>query len=463
MKTLLTNLKIPVGTNGTRSARILVGNDRILGILSQSESVEADKVEDLAGGLVLPAAIDPHVHFDDPGYTHREDFLTGTRAAAAGGVALVVDMPCTSIPDVTTIENLHRKLGHISSRAIVDFMLWGGISSQCLRRPDWKKQAMELMDSGVAAFKCYMISGMETFGALNTTQLRDVLTWAGSVGIPVGIHAEDPEVIEPLEAWAHQAGRDSPEAYAASRPPRAEVSAMRKLVSLAGTVGARIHVVHLASGEALRILKEAHAEGLPISAETCPHYLLFTRADLSSMGALLKTAPVVKDEFDRDALWGGLGSGDLAYVASDHAAAQYPEEKETGSIWTDYGGIPGVELLLSTLYSEGYRKGKLSLSRLVEVTSSAAADFLGIGTRKGRLAPGYDADLVLIDEEQTRVIRSKNLHNKNRYTPLEGREMKGLIRGTWVRGHRVYRLGENGEEEFARPGSGRWIRRGTTR
>jgi len=458
MRILLKDLRIPAENGSSFPASILIEDGIIIALPSPAENVPADRIEHLGNALVLPAAIDAHVHFDDPGYTHREDFLSGTRAAAAGGVGLVVDMPCTSIPEVTTVENLHKKLQIISPKAVVDFMLWGGLSGQCLERPDWREEAEALAAEGVAAFKCYMISGMESFRALDASGLGDVLAWARSAGIPVGVHAEDPEVI--AKALEKVGKINAVTAYAASRPAACEESALRKLIELNRVHPARLHIVHLAAAPALRLVEEAQREGLPLSAETCPHYLLFTVEDLERMNSLLKTAPVVKSAADREALWNGLDSGSLLYVASDHAAAQYPEEKETGSVWTDYGGIPGVELLLPTLYSEGYRAGRISLSRLVEITSSAPAGFLGLGGRKGKLAPGYDADFAVIDEEDHVTVRAGDLHNRNRYTPLEGRLLEGRVIQTWVRGRRVYRYRRDGRDEFGAPGGGKWIRRG---
>ncbi|MEN8164996.1 MAG: amidohydrolase family protein, partial [Acidobacteriota bacterium] len=248
---------------------------------------------------------------------------------------------------------------------------------------------------------------------------------------------------------------------AAARPAEGEITAARTLRNLCRQTGARIHIVHIASREALDIVTAARSEGLPLSAETCPHYLLFTDADLDRLGALLKTAPVVKSERDREGLWRGLEAGELLFVASDHAAGVWPEEKHTGSIWTDYGGVPGVELLLPTLFSEGVAKGRITLERLVEITNRAPAEFFGVAHRKGRLEPGFDADFSVIDESSAWTVRAEELHNKNRYTPLEGMTLEGRIQETWVRGQRVFARDDT-EQEFALP-SGRFIRRGAER
>ena len=463
MKILLDHLVIPGTGDERRPARLLLENEIIAAVLGASEEATADRYEDLGGALVLPGAIDAHVHFDDPGFTDREDFSTGTRAAAAGGVTTVADMPCTSIPPVTSVEHLEIKRAIVEPKAHIDFMFWGGVSSNVLDEGDPRSRLEGLAAVGVAAIKMYFLSGMESFGDLRPEQARMVLEAAGKLGLPVGVHAEDRGIVEAALEVVRGRGGNGPLDYAEARPAEAEIVAVRTLRDLCAETGARAHVVHVGSCDALAVVAEARREGLPLSAETCPHYLLFTSDDLERLGALLKTAPVVKSARDREGLWRGLASGDLAFVASDHAAGVWPEEKNTGSIWTDYGGIPGVELLVPTLFSEGVGTGRITLQRLVEVTAAAPAEFLGIDHRKGRLAPGFDADLVVIDETVEWRVRAMDLHNKNRYTPLEGRTMRGRVRETWVRGRRVFERKADGTEVFFGPGGGALIRRGERR
>lgn len=461
MRKRLTGLRIPDGGNATREAEILVEGERIAGIISPGEgSGESDwDVIDLAGALVLPGVIDGHVHFDEPGFTHRENFESGSRSAAAGGVTCVVDMPCTSLPPVTSVANLRAKLAAIEPRAIVDFMLWGGVSDNALCEPDWRTNLEGLVDEGVPSVKIYMLSGMDTFRDLSRDQIAETLRSTRDLGVPVGVHAEDREMVRGLEAHIRAEGRDDPLDYAASRPAAVEVSAVETLRDLVRATGAPVHVVHLASGRALDVVTAARNEGLPLSAETCPHFLAFTAADFAAQGSQLKTAPVVKSPADRERLWEGLATGELEFVATDHAAGQWPDEKRTGSIWTDYGGVPGVELSLSYLYSEGVRTGRISLERLTEITASAPARFFGIDERKGRLSEGLDADFAVLAGDETWTVRSEALHNLNRYTPLDGRQLTGRVRATWLRGRVAYERMPDGSEYFADPGSGRRIRR----
>jgi allantoinase len=462
MRTRYFNLRIPREGNETEAVELIVADGRFEEILPAGTETAAGNEQwvDLEGALVLPGAIDGHVHFDDPGFTQREDFSSGTSAAAAGGVTCVVDMPCTSLPPIVSIDALQNKLKIISPKAHVDYMLWGGVSGNAMTDRQWRVHLNDLVDAGVAAIKVYMFSGMDTFRDLTTTEIREVLTQTKKLGIPVGVHAEDRAIVTELTERAKSRGDDSPAAYACARPAAAEASAVLAAIDAARETGARVHIVHLASGEALDAVSAARFEDLPVSAETCPHYLQFTSEDFKKLGSLLKTAPVVKDASDRQRLWQGLASGEIAFVATDHAAGRWPEEKETGSIWTDYGGVPGVELMLPYLYSEGVVAGRITLKRLTELLSSEPARFFGVDHRKGWLRPGCDADFVVFDEETRWKVKADALHNLNRYTPLEGFELTGRVRATYVRGQCAFERRPEGTEFFSPAGTGEWVRRG---
>jgi allantoinase len=364
------------------------------------------------------------------------------------------------MPPVTTAEALHHKVREIAGKAHVDFMLWGGISGNSMADRPWRLDLAEMAAEGAAAIKVYLLSGMDSFTDISPEQLADVMEAAAGSHLPVGVHAEDKAMVGERFERLHREGRDGAHAYAASRPAAVEVAAVKTVLEACRASGAPVHIVHLASGAALDEIAAARAEGWPVTAETCPHYLQFTTDDLARQGSILKTAPVVKDAADRDRLWQGLANGDLETVATDHAPAQWPEEKHTGSFWTDYGGIPGVELLLPYLYSEGVCRGRITLKRLVEVTAEGPARLFGLERRKGRLASGFDADFVVFDEALTWTVRAEALHNRNRYTPLEGETMTGRVRATYVRGRCVYRREVDGAELFGPSGWGRYTPRG---
>lgn len=469
MATRFTHLRILSKGNSTVPAEIVVDGGKFRRIVLEPAAGAPDggeEIVDLGGDLVLPGVIDTHVHFDDPGFTHRETFETGTRAAAAGGVTMVVDMPCTSLPPITSKANLDNKLGVIRPKAHVDYMLWGGVCANVMEGDagnsgqDWRTDLAELVAAGVASIKIYMLSGMETFRDLSQAQIRAVLEETARLAIPVGVHAEDRDMVHRLTRRRMQHGaalRD----YAASRPAAAEVAAVTAMREHCRATGARVHIVHVGCAGALDVIAGARDEGLPMSGETCPHFLSHTEDDLDHLGALLKTAPVVKTAADRERLWEGVASGELSWVATDHAAGEWPKEKHTGSAWTDYGGVPGVELILPYLYSEGVGKGRITLRRLTEITALEPARFLGVEQRKGRLAEGYDADFTVFDPQERWTVRADGLHNLNRYTPLEGWELTGRVRATYVRGREVYRREVGGIERFGEAGAGEWVRRGS--
>ena len=466
MRNRFVNLRIPAGKDDTRGAEILVEDGKFLAIEPAAEPAVGaadDSTEriDLGGALVLPGVIDGHVHFDDPGFTHRENFETGTRAAAAGGVSCIVDMPCTSLPPVTCGAHLHNKLGIISPKAHVDFMLWGGVCDNSMAEPDWRDQLAEIAEEGVGSIKVYMLSGMDTFRDLGADQIRQVLRQTARLGVPVGVHAEDRELVHELTDWLQKNEQNDLLDYAASRPAEAEINAVSTMRDLCRETGARVHIVHVGTGRALDVISEAKSDGLPMSGETCPHFLEFIAEDFDRHGAVLKTAPVVKSAADRERLWRGVVSGELDYVATDHAAGEWPAEKRTGNAWTEYGGIPGVELMLPYLYSAGVKTGRITLERLTEITAAAPARFFGIEQRKGRLAPGFDADFVVFDDDETWTVRAEELHNLNRYTPHAGQSLTGRVRALYVRGERAFHRRPDGVESFAPPGTGRWVRRET--
>ncbi|MCL2822975.1 MAG: allantoinase AllB [Polyangiaceae bacterium] len=430
--------KIPT-QSGPREASVTVIGGQIACVDGPGGSHCRDV--DIAGAWLLPGAIDGHVHFDDPGFTHREDFASGTRAAAAGGVTTVVDMPCTSIPPVTDGGSFDNKLAEISSKAYVDFKLWGGVRGNDFQDvgadADFGTHRLdELRDRGVRSIKTYLVSGMDTFADLTQEQLLHVLVEANRRGMLVGVHAEDKQrVIQGVRE--HADDLTDPLAYARSRDADAEAAGVATCVELAARTGASLHVVHLACAKGVNLIREAKACGVPISTETCPHYLAFTEHDLARLGGLLKTAPVVKKNEDRDALWAGIADGTIDMIATDHAPGEYPREKTTGSIWTDYGGVPGVELLLSYVMSAGVSTGRISLSRAVEVLCEAPARIHSLPA-KGRLEPGADADLVVFDPESVWTVRAAELHTRQKYTPFEGMEMRGRVCSTYVRGVQVY-------------------------
>ena len=441
-------VRAKIATNdGLREASVSVRDGRIEG--TDMSACAGERDVDCAGAWLLPGAIDGHVHFDEPGFTHREDFLSGTRAAAAGGVTTVVDMPCTSLPPVTDGRSLDSKLSVIASKAHVDFKLWGGVRGNGFDEPEVCRCLDELFVRGVRSVKAYLVSGMDTFADVTAAQLEWVLREAGRRGMRVGVHAEDKRGVEEGTARESALGSaDEAAAYARARSAETEALGVATCVRLCEQTGAPLHVVHLACAEGVGAVREAKARGVPITAETCPHYLAFTDRDLVRLGGLLKTAPVVKGAADRDALWEGLVDGTIDMVATDHAPGAYPEEKTTGSIWTDYGGVPGVELMVPYILSEGVGTGRLSLSRAVEVLCGAPARIHAL-RGKGSIERGADADLVVFDPTVVWTVCAQDLVTRQKYTPFEGMGLRGRVRATYLRGELVFDV-ERGVVGWAR-------------
>jgi dihydroorotase (multifunctional complex type) len=422
---------------------------------TEPRETEIGEVVDAQGLLVLPGAIDPHVHFDDPGYTDREDFSHGTAAAASGGVTTVIDMASTSVPPVTSAANLQTKLKAVAPKALIDFGFFGGVSGQVYEAG--ASQVMEELAPDVMGFKCYFVSGMETFASLNYFQFLQVLKIAAGLMRPVLVHAEDASVVGGATADALAAGGINPTDYYHSRPESAEILAVLAAVELAAVAWGHehppeppVHIVHVSTGRAADIIGDSPY----LSGETGPQYLAFTLDDFQTIGSALKVTPPPKPGPNNEILWAALETGKLGFVASDHAPA--PDvQKSTGSIWTDYAGIPGTGTLLPYLFSEGYSTGRLSLSRFVELTSAGAARRYGLDHRKGGLRVGSDGDIVLIDPTAEWVVRGSEFLSKGKITPFEGMKLTGKVVKTIVRGCTVYDadagiIGKAGAGEFLR-------------
>ena len=372
----------------------------------------------------------------------------------------VVDMPCTSLPPVTTAANLRNKLAVVAPKAHVDFLFWGGVSGNSIREGDWRRDVADLVSEGVGAFKLYLLSGMETYRDLSPDEIREVLCELSLLGVPAGIHAEDRALVLEATERLRSSGDDTPRAYAASRPAAAEVAAVATMRRLCRETGAQVHIVHLASGEALAEVEAARREGLRFSAETCPHYLAFTDGDLDRLGALLKTAPVVKGAADREALWRGLASG------SDPARGDRPRG----------GGVAAREDDRVDLERLRGRSGCRAdgpvplLGGCADRPNHARADGRARVVGAGPLLRGRQAEGAARAGVRCRLLCPRpgrergrwiprRLHNLNRYSPFAGQPFTGRVVATVVRGQTVYDRRADGTETFLPPGTGRFLKR----
>lgn len=386
--------------------------------------------------LAMPGAIDPHVHFNTPGFEYRDDFEHGSTAAAFGGVTTVIDMPCTSIPPVTSVKNLDEKLEALNGRSFVDFALWGGIRGDDFENEiDVQKQINELSEAGVAAFKTYLISGMTEFKDLTLEQMNLAMKYVSWTGKPLGVHAEDKTLVTKRRAESQGINSNTWEAYCNARDSKAEEKAIADLISIAKNSNIRIHIVHLSSRAGLEQIKNAKVQGLAFTSETCPHYLYFTQGDFNNQKIRnhLKTAPPVKFDDDSKALWNGLQYDDLSFVTTDHAGCDPAIGKISDNFWKVYGGIPGVEHRVPFLFSEGFLKDKLSLEQTIKLLSTNAASYFHL-KKKGSLEVGKDADIALINLWKGDKVLSEQMHSKGKYTPFNGAFFNSKVERTYLRG-----------------------------
>jgi len=401
--------------------------------------------------LLMPGAIDSHVHFNTPGFEGREDFEHGSLAAACGGVTTVIDMPCTSLPPVTSLENLKTKMKAIEGRSWVDYAFWGGVSGNDFEVYDERTmyyRIHNLVQGGVVGFKAYFISGMEFFADLPYEDMSDLAMMIKSNNSLLAIHAEDKALVLERELALQKKDFHNWQAYCQARDDIAEAKAVTQAIEIARRTEARIHIVHLSSKLALEQIRKAQDEGLKITTETCPHYLYFTENDFKNeaIANYLKTAPPVKSEQDRDALWQGLKDKTISFVITDHAGCDPIKEKSSWNFWEVYGGIPGVEHRVPFLFSEGFKKGRLTLSRTIELLSTSVADFFKLNS-KGSLTAGKDADLALINLWDQQVVKSENMHSKGKYTPFEGVTFEAVVDSTFLRGKMIH--SSTGESEVS--------------
>jgi allantoinase len=397
-----------------------------------------------AGDLVVsPGIVDSHVHVNEPGRTEWEGFDTATRAAAAGGVTTIVDMPLNSVPATIDVSALLEKRSAARGQCHVDVGFWGGIvpgnvsdDPNRLRHVFEDDSVLEVLsDAGVLGFKCFLVpSGVDEFPPVTEAQLYQAMSVLRRRELPLLVHAESPEDILPF-AGQPASYRD----YLATRPAVAEVQAIGMMGRLMARTGAHVHIVHVSSADGLKTITVLQTMGARITAETCPHYLTFSASSIPDGATEYKCAPPIRDEDDREALWVGLRSGALKMVASDHSPAP-PALKCPGDFVRAWGGIASIELGLAAVWTEARVRG-FGVADLARWMSEAPAALAGLSGRKGRIAPGYDADLVIWDPDDEFTVDASRLQQRHKLTPYAGRRLQGAVLSTFVRGQRVWDRG----------------------
>jgi allantoinase len=370
---------------------------------------------DARGLTVLPGLIDIHVHFNEPGRTEWEGAATGSRALATGGATVFFDMPLNSSPCTIGAAEFDAKLDALERSSILDFALWGGII------PGNRDALAELAECGVIGYKAFMAdSGLPEFPRADDLTLYEGMREAARLGLPVAVHAESQDLTKPR-------GGSDIRAFLESRPVLAEVEAIRRAALLAAETGVKLHLVHVSSGRGVAAALEARAHGVDVSIETCPHYLFFTEEDLYRIGAVAKCAPPLRTAVERECLWAAVVSGQVDMVASDHSPAP-PDMKCGDNFLRVWGGIAGGQSTLSVLLTRG-----VPLERIAHLTASEPARRFAIA-RKGRIAPGYDADLALVDLAARFTLQPEHLQQRHRLSPYIGAEFRGVVRHTLLRG-----------------------------
>jgi allantoinase len=413
-----------VAPDGVRRADVGVVDGAIAALAPELEGAARDEV-DAAALHVLPGAVDAHVHFNDPGRADTEGFETGTQAAAAGGTTTVVDMPLNARPPTIDARGFDAKVAAARGRAHVDFALWGGLV------PGNAGEMEELAARGVVGFKAFMAdTATPEFAMADDLTLYEGMRVAAGLGLPVAVHAESEPITSALAARARREGRTGVRDYLASRPAIAEVEAIARALLLAEETGCALHVVHVSTGRGVALVAEARARGVDATCETCAHYLVFDEEDAERLGAPAKCAPPLRPASERDALWAALD--DIAFVTSDHSPS-LPETKQGEDFFAIWGGVIGCQALLGAVLDAGHHGRGLALERVAALTASApAARFQLPG--KGRIEPGADADLALVDLAGETALTRETLRHRHAHSPWAGRTLRGRIVRTIVRG-----------------------------
>ncbi len=387
------------------------------------------------GMYLLPGVIDGHVHMNEPGRADWEGFDTGTRALATGGATAAIDMPLNAHPPTVTGAAFDEKRRCLERSARVDIALWGGLVRGGVEAMD------ELAARGVVGFKAFMCSsGIDDFAAVDDLTLYDGMCRAATLGLPVAVHAESEVMTAGLAQRARAEGRTAMRDFIASRPAVAELQAIVRAIALADDSGCSVHVVHVSTGRGVALVAAARARGVDVSCETCPHYLVLTDEDAEVLGNVAKCAPPLRPRAETDALWGALRDGTLPMVASDHSPAPWAL-KSSDDAFAAWGGISGCQTMLSLLLSEGCERRGLPLELIAAATSGYVARRFRLPS-KGRVEPGADADLVLVEPAASYQLSAEDLQYRHRHSPFVGRTFSSRVARTLIRGRTVFANGQ---------------------
>lgn len=413
--------------------------------------IEAKTIVGAEGKYVLPGVVDAHVHFNDPGYPDREDMLSGTSAAAAGGATTIFDMPLSGNPTVTSAGTLALKKDAAKNKAVVDYALWAGLVD------DNTSQMEDIQEAGAIAFKAFTCFAGDDFPyATSATLYRGMLNAFQTDSI-IGVHCEDQNLVASFEKEARMRGDYTIRAFLDAHAPITEIAATGMVLELAKETGARVHICHASLPEIVNMVKEARNKGARVTVETCPHYLLFTEEDQEQQRGFLKCTPPVRTEMDSAQLWDMLFDGSIDMISSDHSPSTIAQKTpESGNFFEAWGGTHGVQTMLSVMYTEGVLKRGIPMEHLVRLLSTNPAMVFGLYPQKGVIRPESDADFVIFDPGEEWTVSADTLIHKNKHSPYMDMKLTGRVKHTYVRGKQVYADGKI----IAEPGSGKLITRG---
>jgi len=426
-----------VTPEGVRPAAILVEGEKIQAVVSPDQIPKTFETFDFGDAAILPGLVDSHVHINDPGRAEWEGFDTATRAAAAGGCTLLVDMPLNCLPATTTVAALDAKRAAAQGRCRVDWAAWGGVVQ------DNQGEIEALAAAGVPGFKCFLIHpGIDGFTMVTEQQLRAALPGVARTGLPLLVHAELPGPIDAATEKLNDADWRRYSTYLQSRPEEAELAAIRLLLSLCREYKFRLHIVHLSASAGLQELKTARSQGLAVSVETCPHYLHLTSETIKDGATVCKCAPPIRSRDNCERLWQGLRDGVIDMVVTDHSPCPPGMKKlDEGNFRTAWGGISSLSVALSLMWTEASNRG-FTLLDIARWMAAAPARLAGCEMRKGRIAPGFDADFVAFDPEREFVVTEERLHYRHPLSPYMGEKLRGVVKATYLRGKPVFLEGE---------------------
>lgn len=435
-----------VTPQGLVDGSVVVRDGRIAEVAKGEVAAPGAERLDATAQVLMPAVVDCHAHINEPGRTEWEGFESATRAAAAGGIGTLVDMPLNSIPATTSLQALHTKAASAEGHCAIDYGFWGGVI------PGNCGELQRMVEAGAVGFKAFLCpSGVDEFPASTRADLEEAMPILARAGVPLLVHAE----LESAVAADASGEKRAYGAYLRSRPCAWENEAIKLMIDLCRRHRCRVHIVHLSSAEALADIRRAKSDGLPFTVETCPHYLTFTAEEIEAGATHFKCAPPIREAQNREELWAAVKDGTIDFIVSDHSPCTPALKKlDTGDFGEAWGGIAGLQFSLPAVWT-GMRGRGMSIERLAQKMCERTADFIGLGRTKGRIARGYDADLVVFDPDAAFSPQPSEVLHRHKLTPYSGRPLHGKVRTTLLRGERIF-------DEGCFPGapSGRWVKAG---